>query len=117
MKLLTYVKHMLQPLVPAVCAEDGQWIVHKPFMPVCKPGGHGVIWKLAYDKGVFKWFYDHGRKGATVRQVRSPLVSQCTLGTVELAFLLRKYITWSLENLVSNELLACLPVMSLLPLM
>lgn len=45
-------------------------------MPVSKPGGHGVIWKLAYDKGVFKWFYDHGRKGATVRQVR--LVT-CTL--------------------------------------
>lgn len=39
-------------------------------MPVCKPGGHGVIWKLAYDKGIFQWFYDHGRKGATVRQVR-----------------------------------------------
>lgn len=39
-------------------------------MPVSKPGGHGVIWKLAYDKGVFKWFNDHGRKGATVRQVR-----------------------------------------------
>ncbi|KAL1080443.1 hypothetical protein V6Z11_D10G295600 [Gossypium hirsutum] len=58
-----------QPLVPAVSAEDGQWLVRKPFVPVCKPGGHGVIWKLAYDKGVFQWFYDHGRKGATVRQV------------------------------------------------
>ncbi|ESQ44484.1 hypothetical protein EUTSA_v10005783mg [Eutrema salsugineum] len=58
-----------QPLVPAVSAEDGQWIVSKPFVPVSKPGGHGVIWKLAYDKGVFKWFNDHGRKGATVRQV------------------------------------------------
>lgn len=45
-------------------------------MPVSKPGGHGAIWKLAYDKGVFKWFFDHGRKGATVRQVR--LVT-CTL--------------------------------------
>ncbi|XVE99805.1 hypothetical protein REPUB_Repub03eG0232900 [Reevesia pubescens] len=58
-----------QPLVPAVSAEDGQWLVRKPFVPVCKPGGHGVIWKLAYEKGIFKWFYDHGRKGATVRQV------------------------------------------------
>ncbi|CAN8254491.1 unnamed protein product [Cochlearia groenlandica] len=58
-----------QPLVPAVSAEDGQWIVSKPFVPVSKPGGHGVIWKLAHDKGVFKWFYKHGRKGATVRQV------------------------------------------------
>lgn len=58
-----------QPLVPTVSAEDGQWLVRKPFVPVCKPGGHGVIWKLAYDKGIFQWFYDHGRKGATVRQV------------------------------------------------
>ncbi|KAF5201789.1 Utp--glucose-1-phosphate uridylyltransferase 3 protein [Thalictrum thalictroides] len=58
-----------QPLVPAVSAEDGQWLVSKPFTPVCKPGGHGVIWKLAHDKGVFQWFYGHRRKGATVRQV------------------------------------------------
>lgn len=59
-----------QPLVPTVSAEDGQWLVAKPFTPVCKPGGHGVLWKLAYDKGIFNWFYEHGRKGATVRQVR-----------------------------------------------
>ncbi|CAA3005149.1 UTP--glucose-1-phosphate uridylyltransferase 3, chloroplastic [Olea europaea subsp. europaea] len=58
-----------QPLVPAVSAEDGEWVVTRPYVPLCKPGGHGVIWKLAYDKGVFKWFHDHGRKGATVRQV------------------------------------------------
>ncbi|XP_027159295.1 UTP--glucose-1-phosphate uridylyltransferase 3, chloroplastic [Coffea eugenioides] len=58
-----------QPLVPAIRAEDGQWIVRGQFMPVCKPGGHGVIWKLAYDKGVFQWFGNYGRKGATVRQV------------------------------------------------
>lgn len=60
----------MQPLVPAVTAEDGQWIITKPFSLLCKPGGHGVIWKLAYDNGVFQWFYDHGRKGVTVRQVR-----------------------------------------------
>ncbi|XP_010257085.1 PREDICTED: UTP--glucose-1-phosphate uridylyltransferase 3, chloroplastic isoform X2 [Nelumbo nucifera] len=58
-----------QPLVPTVGAEDGQWLITGPYTPVCKPGGHGVIWKLAHSKGVFKWFYGHGRKGATVRQV------------------------------------------------
>lgn len=58
-----------QPLVPAISAGDGEWLVSEPFTPVCKPGGHGAIWKLAYDKGVFQWFYDHGRRGATVRQV------------------------------------------------
>ncbi|ONK77069.1 uncharacterized protein A4U43_C02F2790 [Asparagus officinalis] len=58
-----------QPLVPVVAAEDGQWIINRPFCPLCKPGGHGAIWKLAFDKGVFQWFYNLGRKGATVRQV------------------------------------------------
>ncbi|WJX38488.1 UTP--glucose-1-phosphate uridylyltransferase 3, chloroplastic [Trifolium repens] len=58
-----------QPLVPVIGAEDGQWLVTKPFSPLSKPGGHGVIWKLAHDKGIFKWFFYQGRKGATVRQV------------------------------------------------
>ncbi|XP_034705188.1 UTP--glucose-1-phosphate uridylyltransferase 3, chloroplastic isoform X5 [Vitis riparia] len=73
-----------QPLVPAVSAEDGEWLVTKPFTPVCKPGGHGVIWKLAYDKGIFQWFYDHGRKGATVRQV-SNVVAATDLTLLALA--------------------------------
>jgi len=63
-----------QPLVPVVGAEDGQWLVTKPFSPLSKPGGHGVIWKLAHDKGIFKWFFCQGRKGATVRQVRSVVI-------------------------------------------
>ncbi|KAM7275795.1 hypothetical protein ACFE04_017661 [Oxalis oulophora] len=73
-----------QPLVPAVSAEDGQWLVSKPFTPVCKPGGHGAIWKLAYDKGIFQWFYKHGRKGATVRQI-SNVVAATDLTLLALA--------------------------------
>lgn len=57
-----------QPMVPVVAAEDGQWLINEPLSLVCKPGGHGAIWKLAHDKGIFQWFYSHGRKGATVRQ-------------------------------------------------
>ncbi|XP_051121257.1 UTP--glucose-1-phosphate uridylyltransferase 3, chloroplastic [Andrographis paniculata] len=73
-----------QPLVPAVTAENGQWIVARPFEPVCKPGGHGVIWKLAHDKGVFKWFRRHARKGATVRQI-SNVVAATDLTLLSLA--------------------------------
>lgn len=73
-----------QPVVPAVSVENGQWVIMKPFAPVCKPGGHGVIWKLAHDKGIFKWFYDHGRKGATVRQV-SNVVAATDLTLLALA--------------------------------
>ncbi|KAL7214746.1 hypothetical protein ACSBR1_027016 [Camellia fascicularis] len=80
----SHFKLFEQPLVPAVSAEDGQWLVTRQFMPVCKPGGHGVIWKLAYDKGIFHWFYDHGRKGATVRQV-SNVVAATDLTLMALA--------------------------------
>ncbi|KMS99348.1 hypothetical protein BVRB_2g045760 [Beta vulgaris subsp. vulgaris] len=73
-----------QPLVPAINAMDGEWLVSEPFAPVCKPGGHGVIWKLAYDKGVFQWFHDHGRTGATVRQV-SNVVAATDLTLLALA--------------------------------
>ncbi|KAL3652255.1 UTP--glucose-1-phosphate uridylyltransferase 3, chloroplastic [Castilleja foliolosa] len=73
-----------QPLVPAVTAEDGNWILTRPFEPVCKPGGHGVIWKLAHDKGVFKWFQSHARKGATVRQI-SNVVAATDLTLLALA--------------------------------
>ncbi|KAL6003203.1 UTP--glucose-1-phosphate uridylyltransferase 3, chloroplastic [Asimina triloba] len=73
-----------QPLVPAVGAADGRWLVCKPFTPVCKPGGHGVIWKLAYDNGIFQWFYSLGRKGATVRQV-SNVVAATDLTLLALA--------------------------------
>ncbi|ERN08982.1 UTP--glucose-1-phosphate uridylyltransferase 3, chloroplastic isoform X1 [Amborella trichopoda] len=58
-----------QPLVPTVGAVDGQWLISKPLSLVLKPGGHGVIWKLACDLGIFDWLYSHRRKGATVRQV------------------------------------------------
>ncbi|XP_029129236.1 UTP--glucose-1-phosphate uridylyltransferase 3, chloroplastic isoform X2 [Cajanus cajan] len=67
-----------------VGAEEGQWLVTKPFSPLSKPGGHGVIWKLAHDKGIFKWFYCQGRKGATVRQV-SNVVAATDLTLLALA--------------------------------
>ncbi|KAL8137487.1 hypothetical protein V2J09_003488 [Rumex salicifolius] len=73
-----------QPLVPAISASNGGWLVAEPFTPVCKPGGHGVIWKLAHDTGVFKWFYSQGRRGATVRQV-SNVVAATDLTLLALA--------------------------------
>ncbi|OEL24788.1 UTP--glucose-1-phosphate uridylyltransferase 3, chloroplastic [Dichanthelium oligosanthes] len=73
-----------QPLVPVVNAEDGKWLISKSLFPVGKPGGHGAIWKLAYDKGIFKWLQQRGRKGATVRQV-SNVVAATDLTMMALA--------------------------------
>ncbi|KAI5055644.1 hypothetical protein GOP47_0029165 [Adiantum capillus-veneris] len=64
-----------QPLIPAVAAEDGRWPISEPLVPILKPGGHGVIWKLASDKGVFDWFFKKGRKAAIVRQISNPIAA------------------------------------------
>lgn len=43
-----------------------------------RPGGHGVIWKLMWDEGVFDWLLSKQRKAAMVRQVSNPLASTDT---------------------------------------
>ena len=59
-----------QPLVPVVSAEDGQWLLPEGVAPMLKPGGHGAIWKLMLDQGIFDWLSHHDREGAIVRQIR-----------------------------------------------
>ncbi|BAF17714.2 Os05g0468600 [Oryza sativa Japonica Group] len=73
-----------QPLVPVVNAKDGKWLTSGALFPVGKPGGHGAIWKLACDRGIFQWLYQNGRKGATVRQV-SNVVAATDLTLMALA--------------------------------
>lgn len=53
-----------------VCGEDGRWLLEAPLRPMLKPGGHGVIWKLMLDAGVFDWLRGQGRQAAIVRQIR-----------------------------------------------
>ena len=66
-----------QPAVPTMDRE-GNWCLSrlqnsdtgalqpahllKPLRPLMKPGGHGVIWKLAKDQGIFRWLSDLGEK-------------------------------------------------------
>lgn len=61
-----------QPLVPTV-DEAGNWILLGPLKPLCKPGGHGAIWKLARDAGIFDWLKSLGRKKTLVRQINNPI--------------------------------------------
>ena len=63
---------LLQPLAP-VLTIDGDWAVHAPLSPVLKPGGHGVIWKLAKDYGAFDWLKGHNKRFCVVRQINNPL--------------------------------------------
>eukprot|EP00958_Prasinococcus_capsulatus_P022229 scaffold3118_cov377-Prasinococcus_capsulatus_cf.AAC.1 len=68
-----------QPMVPVVSAADAQWVTSGRCHLVLKPGGHGVIWKLAQDKGVLSWLInEYGRKAAVVRQISNPLAATNT---------------------------------------
>ncbi len=44
-----------QPLVPVLSISDGRWLLSGALQLMGKPGGHGAIWKLMRDEGIFAW--------------------------------------------------------------
>lgn len=64
----------VQPLVPTL-NKQGHWCLQGPAKPLLKPGGHGVIWKLAREEGVFEWLFSLGRKKTLVRQINNPIAN------------------------------------------
>jgi UTP---glucose-1-phosphate uridylyltransferase len=65
-----------QPLVPVLDTIDAKWLLPAPLEPMMKPGGHGVIWKLMLDTGVFDWLRESERTAAIVRQISNPMAGQ-----------------------------------------
>lgn len=63
-----------QPLVPTI-NRKGEWCLQGPMHLLLKPGGHGVIWRLASQEKVFDWFFSLGRKKGLVRQVNNPIAN------------------------------------------
>ena len=63
---------VVQPLTPVITA-DGDFAVSKPLELILKPGGHGVVWKIAEDQGGFDWMKQQGRDFLLVRQINNPL--------------------------------------------
>ena len=62
-KALDRICVIVQPLVPTVMP-DGQWGISGPLQLIARPGGHGVIWKLAQDLGAFRWLEKIGAVSA-----------------------------------------------------
>lgn len=80
---LVLTKHQVpvfrrQPLVPVISVADGRWLLDTPLNPTLKPGGHGAIWKLMWDEGVFRWLAQAGAQAALVRQISNPLAGTDT---------------------------------------
>ncbi len=61
-----------QPAVPSINM-SGDWCLQGPLQLLLKPGGHGVIWKLARDSQTFSWLFAEKRKKALVRQINNPI--------------------------------------------
>lgn len=61
-----------QPLVPTM-DKLGNWCLKGTLKLLMKPGGHGVIWKVAKDEGIFDWLESLGRKKVLVRQINNPI--------------------------------------------
>lgn len=59
-----------QPLIPTMNSE-GTWCVKGPSQLLLKPGGHGVIWKLAKETGALDWLEKKGRTKALMRQINN----------------------------------------------
>lgn len=67
-----------QPLVPVVSVDGGRWVREGFCEFSLKPGGHGAIWKLMHDDGVFDWLEARNRRGAIVRQITNPMAGTDT---------------------------------------
>lgn len=63
---------IVQPLVPVITA-DGNWAIKAPLQLILKPGGHGILWKIAKDQGAFSWLKKQKRKKAIIRQINNPI--------------------------------------------
>lgn len=61
-----------QPLVPTM-DENGNWCLKGPMHLLVKPGGHGVIWKLAKERGVIDFLRNRGASKILVRQINNPI--------------------------------------------
>jgi UTP---glucose-1-phosphate uridylyltransferase len=66
----------MQPLVPVIDADDGRWLLGSEMVPLMKPGGHGAIWKLMRDAGIFEWLGGSERTAAVIRQISNPMAGQ-----------------------------------------
>lgn len=65
-------KFFIQPLVPTF-TRDGVWCLKDKKTLLCKPGGHGVLWKIAKEKGILEWIKCQKKTKVLIRQINNPI--------------------------------------------
>ncbi|MCF7806313.1 MAG: UTP--glucose-1-phosphate uridylyltransferase [Simkaniaceae bacterium] len=61
-----------QPLVPTF-NQHGVWVAQEDGELLLKPGGHGVIWKLALQEKVIERLKKRGYRKVLIRQINNPI--------------------------------------------
>jgi len=67
-----------QPMVPAIDAH-GSWVFTSPGEVLLKPGGHGAIWRLLDERGIFEWLDKLNVHYGLIRQINNPLAGSDNL--------------------------------------
>lgn len=58
--------------VPVV-TKEGKWAMKSPSEFYLQPGGHGALWRMAEEKGVYTWFKGQNREAVIIRQINNPI--------------------------------------------
>ncbi len=58
--------------VPVV-SQEGKWVMEAPLLLLLHPGGHGALWRMAEELGVFRWFLEQGKHHILIRQINNPI--------------------------------------------
>lgn len=66
------IRFFIQSQVPVVTRE-GNWSTRGPLDLTLKPGGHGLLWKLALEAGIFDWMESQNRSKLLIRQINNPI--------------------------------------------
>lgn len=78
-------KFLLFPQISVpVITEEGNWSMRSENELNLHPGGHGALWRMAEEKGVFSWFQRQNITSLLIRQINNPL---CGLDNTLLALL------------------------------
>ncbi len=67
-------RQFMQPLVPVI-TQEGDFALSEPLKLVLKPGGHGVVWRLAIENNIFSWFKSLGKEKLLIRQINNPIAA------------------------------------------
>jgi UTP---glucose-1-phosphate uridylyltransferase len=68
------IRCIVQPLIPVVTIE-GNWCTTGPLQLTLKPGGHGVLWQVALETGIFNWLASQKRRKILIRQINNPIAA------------------------------------------